>query len=92
MPQDSYIQVAPNSSGSKIAMDQQVDAASRTVLVQRAILTGETGDLLRALLETQQTILLTLQTMLANDQQFYAVLGTFGVTTPPVVTTDDLRQ
>jgi hypothetical protein len=53
MPIDSYVQIAPDSTGKKVDMDQVASAAGDTIYQQRATLVGETGNILQALLEQQ---------------------------------------
>ena len=54
MPLDSYTQVAPDSTGKKIDMDQVATAAGATLYREKAILVGETGDTLQLMLEEMQ--------------------------------------
>jgi len=75
MPIDSYVQIAPDSTGKKVDMDQVVSAAGDTIYRQRATLVGETGDILQALLEQQliQTnILAGIFKVLASSNAEYA--------------------
>ena len=54
MPLDSYTQVAPDSTGKKIDMDQVATAAGPVLYREKAILVGETGDTLQLMLEEMQ--------------------------------------
>jgi hypothetical protein len=70
MPFDGYTQVAPDSTGKKIDMDVVTTAAGATLYREKAILVGETGDVLQQILECnlQQLVLLrTLVEMVMAD-------------------------
>jgi hypothetical protein len=62
---DSYVQVAPDSSGKKVSMDQAIDAAGNTTYLQRALLIGAPADALDQILETQRQTLAVLRALLA---------------------------
>lgn len=64
MTTDAYVQVAIDSTGKKISMDQGVDASGSTVYIQRALLVGDPADQLSQLLEMNQQQLAVLRTIL----------------------------
>lgn len=61
MTTDAYVQVALDSTGKKVAMDQGTDAAGNTVYFQKALLIAQPADDLNDIRETNKQILLTLQ-------------------------------
>jgi hypothetical protein len=64
MAYDAYIQIAPDSTGKKLATDQQTDASGSTVQVQKALLVGDPADALVQLLEINQQQLAVLRAIL----------------------------
>jgi hypothetical protein len=66
MPNDSFIQVAPdNTEGKRVDMDLVASAAGATLYRQRAVLVGETGNDLQRLLAINTQQLAVLRAMLA---------------------------
>jgi rRNA processing protein Krr1/Pno1 len=55
MPLDAFTQLAPDSTGKKVDMDQVATAAGDTLYREKAILVGETGDALQLIAEEMQT-------------------------------------
>ena len=69
MPIDSYVQLSPDGSGKQVDMDQVSTAAGASLYRQRAVLVGETGDVLQQLLEEtrkQTNILIAIYRVLAT--------------------------
>ena len=64
MAQDAYVQVAVDSTGKKVAMDQGVDAAGNTVYFQKALLVGDPADALALLAEVNLQQLAVLRAIL----------------------------
>lgn len=64
MAQDAFVQVAVDGAGKKIAMDQTVDGAGNTVLLQKALLTGDPADQISQLLELSRQQLACLRSIL----------------------------
>ena len=51
MAQDTYMQVAPDSTGKKVSFEGPLtDAAGNTTYLQRALLTGDPADAIQQLL------------------------------------------
>jgi hypothetical protein len=66
VPIDSFIKVAPdNAEGNAVDMDLVSTAAGANVRRQRAVLVGETGDALQAIMLIQMQQLQVLRAMLA---------------------------
>jgi len=61
---DSFIQVAVDGAGKKVAADLQVDAYGNTVYLQKALLTGDPADAVAQLLDTNRQILACLRALL----------------------------
>lgn len=64
MTQDAILQVAPDSTGKKISMEQTVDAAGNTTYLQRALLVGDPADNLAITVELLQQLLAVNRAML----------------------------
>lgn len=64
MANDSYLQVAPDSTGKKVAMELATDAANNSVYLQRALLVGDPADNLALLFELGQQQLAVLRAIL----------------------------
>lgn len=64
MTTDAFVQVAPDSSGKRISMDQGVDAAGNTTYLQRALLVGDPADALAQLVLMNQQQLAVLRAIL----------------------------
>lgn len=77
MPYDGFTQVAPDSTGKKIDMDVVSTTAGTTLYREKAILVGETGDTLQALLteQVEQTRILMaiLQVLISSSPEFAGV-------------------
>jgi len=82
MAQDSYVQVAPDSSGKRIAMDQAVNADGSIVQLQKALLVGTPADALDQILQTDIQILAVLR----------AILATLAATSNSPVTEEDFTN
>ena len=65
MSLDSYIQVAVDSTGKKVAMDQGLDAAGNTIYFQKALLIGDPADAIAQNLQIQIQQLAVLRAILA---------------------------
>ena len=65
MAQDAFLQVALDGAGKRVDMDQVSTAANATVYRQRAVLVGETGDVLQQLLDVNLHQLACLRAILA---------------------------
>ena len=66
MPQDSYIQVAPDGSGKQVDMDQVATAAGAQIYRQRADLVGLSAETLLDLLAVHRAQLKVLRAILAS--------------------------
>lgn len=85
MTTDAYVQVAPDSTGKKIGMDQQTDAGGNVVYLQRALLVGEPADALSQLLEINRLQLAAIRALVrimsettnsrADEDDFRAASG-----------------
>lgn len=63
---DAFVQVAPDSTGKQVDMDQTANAAASTVYRQRAVLVGATDSQLDELLIIQRQTLSVLRAILAS--------------------------
>ena len=68
MPYDGYTQVAPDSTGKKIDMDVVSTAAGTTLYREKAILVGETADILQSMFMVQLQQLACLRALLSISQ------------------------
>ena len=90
MPLDSFIKVAPdNAEGNAVDMDLVSTAAGINVRRQRAVLVGETGDLLQSIFLVQTQQLAVLRAILSTLQM--SDTG-FGPNPPNVANESDFSQ
>lgn len=64
MTQDAFLQVAPDSTGKRVSMDQTVDATGVTTYLQRALLVGDPADALATMVELNMHQLAVLRAIL----------------------------
>lgn len=61
---DSYVQIAPDSTGKKMATDAQTDSLGNAVQVQKAMFVGDGADALSQMLEINRQQLACLRALL----------------------------
>jgi hypothetical protein len=69
VPYDAYVQVArDNPEGKQVDMDLVATAAGSTIYRQRAVLVGDSAEILRSMLDTQMAMLACLRSLVAMAQ------------------------
>lgn len=66
MANDSYVIVAPDSTGKKVQMEVAYDAQLNATYLQKAILVGDPADALQNILATETQILAVLRAILST--------------------------
>lgn len=66
MANDSFVQVAPDSSGKQVDMESLTTGAGAPLYRQRAVLVGDSADVLFQILSVQQRQLAVLRALLAH--------------------------
>lgn len=61
---ESYVQVAADGAGKKVAMDQQTDSNANTVYLQKALMVGAPADAVDQLLDLNRQQLAVLRAIL----------------------------